>query len=260
MFSKWSWAIPRIFRSGGSGNGREYTGNSMKVAVIPARGGSKRIPRKNIRDFAGKPIMAHSILAARAASLFDRIIVSTDDGEIAAVARQWGAEAPFMRPEELSGDMTGTNAVIKHAIRWLQGGGQDVQYVCCIYATAPFLEPRYLREGFDRLQASAKSFVFSVTSYGFPIQRAVRINAAGGVEAFDERHFLTRSQDLEPYYHDAGQFYWGRTQAFLNDEVMFSPVALALILPRYLVQDMDTPEDWERAELMYQAYMQRREN
>lgn len=232
----------------------------MRVAVIPARGGSKRIPRKNIREFAGKPIMAYSILAARAATLFDRIIVSTDDSEIAAVAREWGAEVPFMRPEELSGDTTATNAVIKHAIRWLHGAGQDVQYVCCIYATAPFIDPRYLRDGFARLQDTDRSFVFSVTSYGFPIQRAVRINGSGGIEAFDERHFSTRSQDLEPYYHDAGQFYWGRTQSFLDDVVMFSPAALPLILPRFLVQDIDTEEDWERAELMYRAYMQRPEN
>jgi pseudaminic acid cytidylyltransferase len=231
----------------------------MRVAVIPARGGSKRIPRKNVREFAGKPIIAYSIEAARAASLFDRIIVSTDDDQIASVARDCGAESPFLRPAELSDDMTGTNAVIKHAIRWLLGAGQEVEYICCIYATAPFIDPAYLREGFARLQASDKSFVFSVTSYGFPIQRAVRINASGSVEAVDERHFLTRSQDLEPYYHDAGQFYWGKTQAFLDDVVMFSPAALALILPRFLVQDIDTQEDWERAELMYRAYMQERD-
>jgi pseudaminic acid cytidylyltransferase len=227
----------------------------MRVAVIPARGGSKRIPRKNIRHFAGKPIIAYSILAAQTASLFDRIIVSTDDDEIAAVARNWGAEVPFKRPEDLSGDFTGTNAVIKHAIRWFQGTGQDVEYVCCIYATAPFIDPQHLRDGFARLQSSEKSFVFTITPYGFPIQRAVRLSPSGSIEAFDERQFSTRSQDLDTYYHDAGQFYWGRTRAFLDDVMMFSPAAFPLILPRFLVQDIDTEDDWERAELMYQAYI-----
>ena len=232
----------------------------MKAAIIPARGRSKRIPRKNIRPFAGKPIVAYSIQAARDAAIFDRVIVSTDDPEIAKIARDWGAEAPFVRPAELSGDIVGTNAVLKHAIRWLQDAGEDVQYACCLYATAPFVDAKHLREAFSRLERTDKSFVFSVTSYGFPIQRAVRINASGAVEAFDERHFLSRSQDLEPYYHDAAQFYWGRAQAFLDDVVMFSPASLAFVLPRFLVQDIDTEEDWERAELMYRAYLRRRES
>jgi N-acylneuraminate cytidylyltransferase len=227
----------------------------VKVALIPARGGSKRIPRKNIRPFDGQPMIAYSIRAALDAGVFDRVIVSTDDDEIASVSRKFGAEVPFVRPPELSGDFVATNDVVRHAIQWLRDAGCDVQFLCCLYPTAPFVTAAYLREGLEKLAASDKSYAFSVTAYGFPIQRAIRINAAGSVEACHPEHFLTRSQDLEPRYHDAGQFYWGRAQAFVDGVVMFSPAALPVILPRFLVQDIDTEEDWERAELMHRAYL-----
>ena len=223
------------------------------VAVIPARGGSKRIPRKNIREFAGKPIIAYSIEAALKSQLFDRIIVSTDDEEIASVSQHYGAEVPFMRPAELSDDYTGTNAVTKHALDWLNANGQHVDYACCIYATAPFIQMRYLKEGYERLLGSGKLFVFSVTSFPFPIQRAIKINKQGEVVAFHPENYYVRSQDLEEAFHDAGQFYWGRAEAFLEDVMPYSPVSLPVILPRYLVQDIDTPEDWLRAEYMYQV-------
>ena len=239
----------------------------MKVAIIPARGGSKRIPRKNVRLFAGKPIIAHSIGAALDSGCFDRVIVSTDDAEIAAVAREWGAETPFVRPPELADDHTGTNAVVKHAINWLAEQGTPATYACCIYATAPFEQPRFLAEGLDRLVASGKSFAFSaarllerrrgyafsVTSFPFPIQRAIRINAEGAVEAIWPENIFRRSQDLEEAFHDAGQFYWGSTDAYLTDEVVFSPASVPIVLPRHLVQDIDTFEDWRRAELMFRV-------
>lgn len=226
----------------------------MRLAVIPARGGSKRIPRKNIRDFCGKPIIAYSVEAALASGLFDRVIVSTDDEEIAAVARLFGAEVPFLRPSDLADDHTGTDAVVKHAIAWHQERGQRVDYACCLYATAPFIQVSYLREGFEKLVTSGKSYVFSVTSFAFPIQRAIRLNSLGEVEALFPEHIFSRSQDLEETYHDAGQFYWGRAQAFVDEVVAFSPASLPVILPRHLVQDIDTLEDWRRAELMYQAW------
>jgi pseudaminic acid cytidylyltransferase len=226
----------------------------MKVAVIPARGGSKRIPRKNIKDFCGKPMIAYSIGAAVDAGVFDRIIVSTEDEEIAAVARKWGAETPFLRPQGLADDFTGTNAVVKHAIGWLHGQGQQVGFACCIYATAPLLQPGYLRQGLKQLEQGGKSFAFSVTSFPFPIQRASRINGDGAVEAVHPEYMFTRSQDLEECFHDAGQFYWGTAEAFLNDIVTFSPASLPVIVPRHLVQDVDTAEDWRRAELLYQAW------
>jgi N-acylneuraminate cytidylyltransferase len=225
----------------------------MKLCVIPARGGSKRIPRKNIRPFAGQPILAWSIRAARESCLFDRIMVSTDDDEIAAIALDHGAEIPFPRPRELADDHTGTNAVVKQAIQWHGAQGIQVEVACCIYATAPFVRPDYLRQGYEKLMSTDKDFVFSVTSYAFPIQRAIRLNARGEVEALFPEYRNTRSQDLEPAYHDAGQFYWGRAGAFLNDAVLFSPASLPVILPRHLVQDIDTDEDWLRAELMFQA-------
>ncbi|MDB5764021.1 MAG: pseudaminic acid cytidylyltransferase [Herminiimonas sp.] len=226
----------------------------MNLCVIPARGGSKRIPRKNIRLFAGKPIIAYSIHAALQSGLFDKVIVSTDDEEIADIARQAGAEVPFIRPKQLADDFTGTNAVVKHAINWFMDQGESVTCACCLYATAPFVEAYYLREGYEKLCTSSKSFAFSVTSFPFPIQRALRMNAEGVVEPIYPEHIFTRSQDLKEAYHDAGQFYWGRAEAFLNDVVTFSPASLPVILPRYLVQDIDTLEDWRRAELMYQAW------
>lgn len=226
----------------------------MKIAIIPARGGSKRIPRKNIRSFAGRPMIAYPILAAAESGIFNRIVVSTDDTEIAEIARRFGAEIPFLRPAELADDYTGTIDVVKHAIRWHRDQGVPVSYVCCIYATSPLLRARYLREGLDQLMATGKSYAFSVTSYAFPVQRALRIAPSNGIEAICPEHIFTRSQDLEEAYHDAGQFYWGRSQAFLNDEVIFSAASVPIILPRHLVQDIDTLEDWRRAELMYQAW------
>jgi len=225
----------------------------MKLAVIPARGGSKRIPRKNIRNFCGKPIIAYSIEAALASDIFDKVIVSTDDDEIASVAREFGAEIPFMRPDEIADDRTGTNAVVKHAIQWYQDRAHSISLACCIYATAPFVRPEYLIEGHDKLINSDKSFAFSVTSFAFPIQRAIRISGKGEIEAIWPEYINARSQDLEEAYHDAGQFYWGRPEAFLNDKVTYSNISIPVILPRYLVQDIDTNEDWRRAELMFEA-------
>jgi len=232
----------------------------MKLAVIPARGGSKRIPRKNIRDFCGKPIIAYSIEAALASNLFDHVIVSTDDDEIAAIAREFGAETPFIRPAEIADDYTGTNAVVKHAIQWYEKKSQSISLTCCIYATAPFVSPEYLKEGYERLIKSDKSFAFSVTSFAFPIQRAIRINTMGEVEAFWPEYVNDRSQDLEEAYHDAGQFYWGRAEAFLFDTAAYSSASVPIYLPRYLVQDIDTFEDWEMAEYMYQSLQIREGN
>jgi pseudaminic acid cytidylyltransferase len=228
----------------------------MKVAIIPARGGSKRIPRKNLKTFSGKPIIAWSIEAARSCKLFDRIIVSTDDAEIAAVAREWGAETPFLRPAELSDDAATAFAVTQHAIKWLQEHGCPPDYVCIIYATAPFVQARFLAESYQQLIRTDKQYIFSVTSFPFPIQRGIRINAKGEVEALHPEHFFTRSQDLEECFHDAGQFYWGKPEAFLNGTILHSTAALPYRLPRYLVQDIDTPEDWRRAELMHAALLQ----
>jgi N-acylneuraminate cytidylyltransferase len=221
------------------------------VAIIPSRGGSKRIPRKNIRPFAGKPIIAYSIDAARACGLFDRIIVSTDDALIAAVARDCGAETPFVRPPELSDDHAGTNEVTAHALVWLAERGQEAEIACCIYVTAPFIRPSDLRRGYEALIGTGKSFAFSVTTFESAIQRAIRLIPGDGVAPFFPQWIDSRSQDLEEAYHDAGQFYWGRAEAFRTGVPIFAAHSVPIVLPRYQVQDIDTPEDWKRAELMY---------
>lgn len=225
----------------------------MKLAVIPARGGSKRIPGKNIKPFGGKPIIAWSIEAARDSGCFDRIIVSTDDDAIAAFARKFGAEVPFMRPPELSDDHTGTVPVIAHAVEWQNARGPAVEEACCIYATAPFLRAVDIRRGLDILKETKADIAFSVTQYAAPIQRALRVTDQGRLEMFDPTQFEKRSQDLEAAWHDAGQFYWGRASAWLEQRPLFGPHAAPVELPRYRVQDIDTPDDWKRAELLYKA-------
>ncbi|WIX34893.1 pseudaminic acid cytidylyltransferase [Salinicola sp. JS01] len=225
-----------------------------RLAVIPARGGSKRIPRKNIKAFCGKPMIAWSIQAALASRCFDRVIVSTDDDEIAAVARAWGAQTPFMRPAALADDHTGTVPVIAHAITEIQQAGVSLEAVCCLYATAPFVAADDLIAGRDCLEGEDVDYAFSVTSYAFPIQRALRMTLEGRVAMFEPQHLNTRSQDLEEAWHDAGQFYWGRPEAWLTGRPLFSARAVPVKLPRHRVQDIDTPEDWQRAEWLFKAW------
>jgi len=227
----------------------------MKLAIIPARGGSKRIPRKNIKAFCGKPMIAYSIEAAQKSGCFDKIVVSTDDEEIAALARSLGAEVPFMRPKELSDDHTATIPVIAHAITASVRDLSEVEAVCCIYATAPFVQAQYIQEAYEKLTATKASYAFSATSFAYPIQRAIRLTKEDRVEMFSPENFNTRSQDLEEAYHDAGQFYWGTPEAWLEGQVIFAPHSTAVLLPRHLVQDIDTPEDWIRAEFMYKALL-----
>lgn len=225
----------------------------MKVAIIPARGGSKRIPRKNIKQFCGKPMIAYSIEAAIESGCFDRVIVSTDDTEIAEVAQAYNAEVPFIRPEELSNDHAGTIPVIQHAINWLIEQVEAPEFVCCLYATAPFITPEAIKKGLQQLEDTNAAYAFSATSYAFPIQRAFRIKPSLGVEMFEPKQFNTRSQDLEEAYHDAGQFYWGTKEAWLTEKIIFGSESTPVILPRHRVQDIDTPEDWQRAELLFKA-------
>jgi pseudaminic acid cytidylyltransferase len=225
------------------------------IAIIPARGGSQRIPRKNIKLFNGEPMIAHSIRVALASGVFDRVIVSTDDQEIADVARAFGADVPFMRPVDLADAYTGTAAVIQHALQSVGGTlSQPFDYACCIYATAPLLQARFLRQGLEALEAAPKkSYAFSVSSFGFPVQRALLVDGDGAVNAMYPEFRGVRSQDLPVAYQDAGQFYWGRSDAWLRGDTVFSELSLPVILPRHLVQDIDSPEDWLRAEYLYAA-------
>lgn len=222
------------------------------IAVIPARGGSKRIPLKNIKKFHGLPLIAYSIKAALESNIFAKVIVSTDDEEIARIAKDYGAEVPFIRPKELSDDFTGTADVVKHAIAYLKERGEEFDYVCTIYATAPLLQSKYLIEGFEKLKSSDAVNAFSCTSMPFPIQRAFKLDENGRCEMFTPEHYMTRSQDMEESYQDAGQFYWKNLNK-KSDEIMFGKDSIPIMLPRYLVQDIDTLEDWKRAEYMYEA-------
>ena len=225
----------------------------MNLCVIPARGGSKRIPRKNIKLFGGKPMIVWSIEAAMECRVFDRIIVSTDDVEIAAKSRECGAEVPFMRPAGLSDDHTGTSPVIAHAIDWCIENGFEPQNICCIYATAPFILSTDILKGFNIIKKGNVDFVFSVTEFPFPIQRAIKLCPNGGVEMFEPSKFNKRSQDLVKAYHDAGQFYWGTTLSWKSGQHIFGPKSFPIYLPRYRVQDIDNPEDWDYAELIFKA-------
>ena len=221
------------------------------IAIIPARGGSKRIPRKNIKDFFGKPLIAYSIQTALESKLFDRVIVSTDDEEIAQIAREYGADVPFIRPKELSDDFSITQVVIEHALQYLRDNNENYDYYCTIYATAPLLQSKYLIEGFEKLTNTDAINVFSATSMPFPIQRTFKIDTNDRCEMFTPEHYITRSQDLEEAYQDAGQFYWSKIGK-KSDEIMFGKDSIPIILPRHLVQDIDTLEDWTRAEKLYQ--------
>ena len=223
----------------------------MRLCVIPARGGSKRIPRKNIKSFCGQSMIGYSIKAAIASGCFDKIIVSTDDQEIAEVAKSFGAAVPFMRPDELANDYTATIPVIKHAIEWFDDQGQSPSEVCCLYATAPFVQADSIRKAYKKMKQEKVDYCFTVTSFAFPIQRAIKITAENRIEMFYPEHFETRSQDLEESYHDAGQFYWGKAEAFKQQKSLFSKSATPYILPQHLVQDIDTMEDWKKAELTY---------
>jgi len=220
----------------------------MRVAVIPARGGSKRIPHKNIREFHGRPMIAWSIEAAIKSGCFDRIVVSTDDIEIAEVAKKNRAEVPFVRPAILSDDHTPTIPVIQHAIDEL--GLSLGDEICCIYATAPFMRPSDVAAGICKLTETGSSHVFPVTTFPFPIQRGLRLSLDGHVEMINPELFSTRSQDLDEAWHDAGQFYWAKAQIWTSGAPIFSPKSFGLRIPRHLVQDIDTEEDWVRAEMM----------
>jgi pseudaminic acid cytidylyltransferase len=226
------------------------------IAIIPARGGSKRIPKKNIKTFAGKPLISYSITEALNSGLFDRVIVSTDDPEIEKIAKAYGAEVPIMRPSNLADDHTGTGDVVNHMIEWLESQGEDYSYYCTIYATAPLLQAKYLQKGLKLLKESDDAVsAISVTSMPFTVHRTFEITEENRLKMFWPEHFSTRSQDLPEAYQDAGQFYWVDRQREIDRPKAygFSDHIIPVILPRYRVQDIDTLEDWDMAELLYQA-------
>lgn len=223
----------------------------MKVAIIPARGGSKRIPGKNIRLFHGRPMMAWSIDAALQSGCFDRVIVSTDDADIAEVALKFGAEVPFMRPRPLADDFATTADVMHHAADWLQRQGKPTSQLCCLYATAAFVTPAVLVEALQQLDQADWDYVFAAVRFDYPIQRALRLLPEGGVDWLQPEMAQQRSQDLEPCYHDAGQFYWGQFDAFYQRRPILGPRSHPLLLDGRDAQDIDTEADWAMAEALF---------
>tara|TARA_B110000444_G_C18696310_1_gene526743 strand:- start:215 stop:904 length:690 start_codon:yes stop_codon:yes gene_type:complete len=223
----------------------------MNLCVIPARAGSKRIPKKNIKFFCGKPIIAWSIELAIASKCFDKIIVSTDDKEIADLAKSYGVDVPFMRPKKISDDYTGTIPVISHAIKWQIKHYQKPLYVCCIYATAPFIKLSDLKNGLKILKSSGSDYVFPAANFAYPIQRSFRIKKNKRLEMFYQEHLNSRSQDLDEAFHDAGQFYWGLTETWLDNKPIINDNSIPLLIPRDRVQDIDTFDDWKIAERMF---------
>lgn len=227
----------------------------LNLCVIPARGGSKRIPRKNIKDFCGKPIIAYSIEAAINSGLFSDIIVSTDDTEIADVSTKYGASVPFFRDKSLADDFTGTTPVVANAIKEMQKLGKNYDYICCIYATAPFLNPSFLKDAYNKLISSNKQFAFSICEFNAPVFRSFQKLQDESVEMFWNENFNKRSQDLPKAYFDAAQFYFGRPDAFLNNLQIFATHSIGIEIPREYVQDIDNLNDWICAEAMYKALL-----
>lgn len=225
----------------------------MNIAIIPARGGSKRLPKKNIRPFLGKPVIQYSIDAAIKSGLFSRVIVSTDSEDIAKIAIECGVEVPFMRPDSISDDFTPLADVVHHALTQLQSRGISYEYVCCILATAPFIRIEDLKKGLDIITSRKASSAFTVTTYPFPIFRALKITEEERLKMFWPEHKLSRSNDLPKAYHDAGQFYWLDTAKLLETKKIYTSDAAPVVVPRFMVQDIDTEEDWEMAEHLYRA-------
>ncbi len=224
----------------------------MNIAVIPARGGSKRIPRKNIKQFSGKPMIAWAISIALESNLFDEVIVSTDDDEIAGVARSWGAKTPFVRPENLADDITPTVPVVAHAITACSNLGWEIEYACCIYPCVPFLQVTDLVDALNILLDCNADFVYPVTEYAHPVQRSMRRLPSGKMQFYSPKFELTRTQDLEKSYHDAGQFYWGKVAAWLDHKKMHTD-GLGMPIPNWRVVDIDSEDDWIRAAKIFQS-------
>jgi pseudaminic acid cytidylyltransferase len=226
----------------------------MKIAIIPARGGSTRIPHKNIEIFCGEPIIAYAISAAKKLAIFDHIIVSTDDAQTASIARQLGASTPFVRPAELADDNTSTVAAISHAVAECLTLGWDIDFVCCIYPSVPLIDLDDISLALNLLQNHpTAAYSFPVTEFPSKIQRAFRIRPDGLTIPFYPEFELDKTQDLDPAYHDAGQFYWGKPKAWLNTTKIHSN-GVGLVIPNWRVADIDTVEDWKRAELLYKLF------
>ena len=221
------------------------------IAIIPARGGSKRIPKKNIKEFCGKPLIFYSIQAAIKSGIFDEVMVSTNDNEISDIALQFGAKVPFFRSEKNSDDYAGTDAVLKEVLDYYSDQGEDFQIGCCIYPN-PFTNISSLKEGYEKLKKNNYDCVFSAVKYSYPIQRSFRVDKEDKIKMLEPESYIKRSQDLEETYHDAGQFYWFNTSSFVRNLKLWTNNTSIINLKEIEVQDIDTLDDWEVAELKFQ--------
>lgn len=226
----------------------------MKIAIIPARGGSNRIPRKNIKSFFGSPMISYAINVARDSEVFDEIIVSTDDSNIATIATRLGARVPFVRPKEFSDDFSSTVDVIVHAIRECESLGWNLDSVCCIYPCVPFLTVEDLLTSLTKLSEHPDKFIFPVCRFSSPLQRALGLDAQGHCFSVFPEFSGTRTQDLPEYYFDTGQFYIGNRDTWMRKESIHQ-FAHVFVIPSWRVVDIDTQEDWLRAEYLYQALL-----
>lgn len=227
------------------------------VAIITARGGSKRIPRKNVKEFLGKPILLYSIEAALNSGMFEEVMVSTEDEEIAELARKAGAVVPFMRGSENANDFATTTDVLLEVVGEYEKRGKHFEYGCCIYPTAPFVTAEKLREGMERLAASDADTLMPVVPFSFPPQRGMVIREEK-LQFIQPEHALTRSQDLEHWYHDVGQFYCFRTENFKRNKILTVGNVLPLVVSELEVQDIDTISDWKIAEMKYEAMVEKK--
>lgn len=236
--------------------------HGIAIGLVPARGGSKRIPRKNIKQFHGVPLIARTIATMRASGAFDRIVVSTDDDEIAAIASDAGAELPFRRPAELADDITGTGAVVRDALAHLEsdpehrlGSPRQIAALCLVYPGAVFVTPGDLVSARAQLESSGRQYVFSASTYPAPIERALRRSPSGAVSMLHPEMLLTPTQQFEPAYHDVGQFYWGRRDAWAAGVPVLRGDSEIFEIPHWRVQDIDTPDDWVRAEILFELVL-----
>jgi pseudaminic acid cytidylyltransferase len=227
---------------------------TKNLCIIPARGGSKRIPRKNVKDFLGKPIIAYSIEAALQSNLFEEVMVSTDDFEIAEIAKRYGAKVPFMRSDSNSNDFATTSDVIMEVLGVYKKQGREFENVCCCYATAPFVTPNRLTEGFYKLVEEEVSTVFPIVAFDYPIWRSLKRDHSGKLQMNWPEHLNTRSQDLPKAYHDAGQWYWVNVEAFQIGQKLFTEKSIGIELTPLEIQDIDNETDWKIAELKYKTY------
>ncbi|MEO1032356.1 MAG: pseudaminic acid cytidylyltransferase [Bacteroidota bacterium] len=229
------------------------------LAIIPARGGSKRIPLKNIKSFLNKPIIAYSIEAALNTNVFDEVIVSTDDVEIANIARKYGAKVPFLRSEKNADDFAVLADVIQEVVEKYQSENKEYENICCILPTAPFVNPKKLKQAYLMLKEYDYDSVFPVVEYSFPIQRSLQVKEGKVAMTWNE-YLNARSQDLEPRYHDSGQFYWIKTSSFLKHKKLFTPHSGAIVISQLEAQDIDSEIDWKLAEIKYKLLLDEKNN